>query len=77
NCTITGVIICQKAKEYATRLGINEFSASKEKMTSNNLVDDNSEIEDEDFQLLIDQMNDDIGIIRARDYIEIDNNLRT
>ncbi|CAJ0834728.1 1633_t:CDS:2 [Entrophospora sp. SA101] len=30
NCTITGVIICQKAKEYATRLGINEFSASKE-----------------------------------------------
>ncbi|CAJ0834725.1 1632_t:CDS:2 [Entrophospora sp. SA101] len=46
-------------------------------MTSNNLVDDNSEIEDEDIQLLIDQMNDDIGIIRARDYIEIDNNLRT
>ncbi|CAJ0912147.1 2435_t:CDS:1, partial [Entrophospora sp. SA101] len=35
------------------------------------------EIEDEDIQLLIDQMNDDIGIIRARDYIEIDNNLRT
>ncbi|CAJ0885928.1 2228_t:CDS:2, partial [Entrophospora sp. SA101] len=48
-----------------------------EEMTSNNLVDDNSEIEDEDIQLLIDQMNDDIGIIRARDYIEIDNNLRT
>ena len=46
-------------------------------MTSNNLVDDNSEIEDEDIQLLIDQMNDDIDIIRARDYIEIDNNLRT
>ncbi|CAJ0905672.1 412_t:CDS:1, partial [Entrophospora sp. SA101] len=48
-----------------------------EEMSSNNLVDDNSEIEDEDIQLLIDQMNDDIGIIRARDYIEIDNNLRT
>ena len=34
NYTITGAIICQKAMDYAIRLNIDGFSASKESIKS-------------------------------------------
>src|SRR6185369_10685240 len=40
-------------------------------------LDDEIEIEDESFQLLIDQMIVDNAVVRAEDYIEIDNTLET
>ena len=39
-------------------------------------LDDEIEIEDESFQLLIDQMIVDNAVVRAEDYIEIDNMMK-